>query len=162
MRFRAIVASNVKRLRLRNGWTQGELADYLHRHKQTVWAIEAGRYGINDRLMDDLAGVFQVPYWELVKPTPPESTAYTVPGTYGDTEEPDQPGYAAESPGPPGQGLPSAEPFAGAPWVREWIRLAATEAAMTVLRHHGCHGDAPEPPSGEIRKGQPKPGTPEA
>src|SRR5690606_7516721 len=34
--FRDIVARNVRRLRLRNRWTQQQLAERLERHKQTV------------------------------------------------------------------------------------------------------------------------------
>lgn len=162
MRFRAIVASNVKRLRLRNGWTQGELADYLDRHKQTVWAIEAGRHGINDRLMDDLAKLFQVPYAELVKPAPPEGMKYAVPRPRNGAEEGPDPVYTAETPGPMSQGEPAEEPFADALWVREWIRLAAKEAALTVLQHHGCHGGKSEPGPEASKEGQLEPDSSES
>lgn len=67
MRFRQLVAKNVRRLRRRHGWTQRQLAERLQCHKQTVWAIEAGRQGISDRLMDDLARTFEVDYAELVR-----------------------------------------------------------------------------------------------
>lgn len=67
VRFRQVVAKNVRRLRRHHGWTQKQLAERLQCHKQTVWAIENARQGISDRLMDDLARTFEVDFLELVR-----------------------------------------------------------------------------------------------
>lgn len=118
LRFRHIVGRNVKRLRLQKGWTQQQLADRLQRHKQTIWAIEAGRQGINDRLMDDLAALFDVPYSELVRTdglTDLEGVRSRRPQTSAHNPP------AAPAPTPPPQ------PF------REWIRMAAEEAAKAAV-----------------------------
>jgi len=134
--FRDIVAHNVRRLRRRNHWTQQQLADMLDRHKQTVWAIEASRHGINDRLMDDLARVFGVPFVELVREEPEgeEAPESVEPGSWGAGAA----GYVAESPGSRGVSGGRSAGFIEPEQVREWIRLAAREAVEEALSQGGA------------------------
>lgn len=129
MGFRDVVARNVRRLRRRNRWTQEQLAELLKRHKQTIWAIEASRHGINDRLMDDLAKVFGVSFSELLREHPrdagegPESAGW----------EPGAPGYIAESPAGACSGGGFSPGVLEPRQVQEWIRLAVREALEEAL-----------------------------
>lgn len=157
MGFRDIVAYNVRRLRRRNRWTQEQLAQLLDRHKQTIWAIEASRQGINDRLMDDLAKVFGVSFSELVREEPHDQEAVedAEPGSWDGGDA----GYVAES---RGRGCAGSERSFGAiepEQVREWIRLAVREALEAALAEGASPsgekghraGGADSPPGGRRR-----------
>ena len=149
VRFRELVAKNVRRLRRRHGWTQRQLAERLQCHKQTVWAIEAGRQGISDRLMDDLARTFDVDYYELVR-REDETHSHEHSGT---ARREDATASAQErKAGLPGGGLrkeqaavpeaPAASPSPSLPWpmtpedVHSLIRRVAYEAVRELMREY--------------------------
>jgi putative transcriptional regulator len=51
----------IRELRTERGWTQGELADQLEVSRQTVNALEAGRYDPSLPLAFALAKLFETP-----------------------------------------------------------------------------------------------------
>lgn len=64
-----VIAANVRRLRMENGWSQVALAEKLKWHRTRVNELEAQRYGKNMAALEALADVFGVDYTELVKVT---------------------------------------------------------------------------------------------
>ena len=64
--------NRIKVLRAENDWTQGRLADELGVSRQTVNAIETGKYDPSLSLAFDLARVFGKRIDEIFFPAPPE------------------------------------------------------------------------------------------
>ena len=60
--------SHVRELRERQGWSQGELAEQLEVSRQTVNAIETGKYDPSLPLAFRLARLFGEPIEAIFKP----------------------------------------------------------------------------------------------
>lgn len=60
-------------LRAERDWSQAELADRLGVSRQTVNAVENGRYDPSLPLAFDLARLFELPIEEIFEPDPPAS-----------------------------------------------------------------------------------------
>lgn len=57
--------NRLEELRLRNGWTQQELADRVEVSRQTIISLENGRYNPSILLAFRLARLFNLPIEEL-------------------------------------------------------------------------------------------------
>jgi putative transcriptional regulator len=62
------VKNSVRQLREDKGWTQGELADRLEVSRQTVNAIETGKYDPSLPLAFKIAGLFKAKIEEIFLP----------------------------------------------------------------------------------------------
>ncbi len=60
--------NRLKVLRAERSWTQGELADRLDVSRQTVNALETGRYDPSLPLAFKIAGVFALPIEQIFEP----------------------------------------------------------------------------------------------
>ena len=60
--------NRIKELRLARGWSQGNLAEALCVSRQTVNAIENGRYDPSLPLAFTIAGLFDVRIEDIFKP----------------------------------------------------------------------------------------------
>ncbi|MGO9269043.1 MAG: helix-turn-helix transcriptional regulator [Terriglobia bacterium] len=61
-------------LRAERDWSQAELAARLHVSRQTVNAIETGKYDPSLPLAFSIARLFSRPIEEIFEPAPPESS----------------------------------------------------------------------------------------
>ncbi|MEP7035352.1 MAG: helix-turn-helix transcriptional regulator [Actinomycetota bacterium] len=64
----------MRELRAGRHWSQADLADRLEVSRQTVNAIETGRYDPSLPLAFKIAGVFENPIESLFFPTGPQTT----------------------------------------------------------------------------------------
>lgn len=62
--------NQVRELRTRQGWSQAELATRLEVSRQTVNAIETGRYDPSLPLAFKIARAFQMPIEDIFTPAP--------------------------------------------------------------------------------------------
>ncbi len=62
--------NQVRELRTRQGWSQAELATRLEVSRQTVNAIETGRYDPSLPLAFKIARAFQMPIEDIFTPDP--------------------------------------------------------------------------------------------
>ncbi|AZC19628.1 MULTISPECIES: helix-turn-helix transcriptional regulator [Pseudomonas] len=62
--------NQVRELRTRQGWSQAELATRLEVSRQTVNAIETGRYDPSLPLAFKIARAFQMPIEDIFSPDP--------------------------------------------------------------------------------------------
>ena len=60
--------NSVAELRLRRGWTQGDLASRLGVSRQTIISIERDRYDPSLPLAFRLAAIFELPVEEIFSP----------------------------------------------------------------------------------------------
>jgi transcriptional regulator with XRE-family HTH domain len=67
------LASNIRRLRLAKGWTQGELAAAIKVQQPAISHIENGRANPALLFLEDLAAALGVPFVELFAPPPKRS-----------------------------------------------------------------------------------------
>ena len=67
--------NNLKTLRLAQGWSQGVLADRLEVSRQTVNALETGRYDPSLPLAFRIARLFEQPIEAVFLPDPEPTTA---------------------------------------------------------------------------------------
>ena len=67
--------NNLKTLRLARGWSQGVLADHLEVSRQTVNALETGRYDPSLPLAFRIARLFEQPIESVFLPDPEPTTA---------------------------------------------------------------------------------------
>jgi putative transcriptional regulator len=58
----------IKELRVERGWTQADLADRLEVSRQTINALETGRYDPSLPLAFALAGLFEKPIERIFSP----------------------------------------------------------------------------------------------
>lgn len=63
------IAENIKRLRIKNGWSQQELADKINKTRTAIYQYETGKNTPRMGVVEDLARVFGVPKSELVEST---------------------------------------------------------------------------------------------
>jgi putative transcriptional regulator len=69
------VKNRLRVLRAERNWSQAKLADELGVSRQTVNAVENGRYDPSLPLAFDIARVFELPIEEIFEPDPPASGA---------------------------------------------------------------------------------------
>jgi putative transcriptional regulator len=62
------VKSQLKVLRAEKGWSQGDLADKAHVSRQTINAIETGKYEPSLSLAFRLAAIFELPIESVFQP----------------------------------------------------------------------------------------------
>ena len=62
------VKNRVRELRLERGWTQGDLADRLDVSRQTIYAIETGRFDPSLPLAFAISRLFKLPIEKVFDP----------------------------------------------------------------------------------------------
>ena len=62
--------NRVRELRLERGWTQGDLAERLEVSRQTIYAIENGRFDPSLPLAFAIARLFKLPIEKVFDPDP--------------------------------------------------------------------------------------------
>lgn len=60
--------NRVRELRLERGWTQGDLADRLDVSRQTIYAIETGRFDPSLPLAFAISRLFKLPIEKVFDP----------------------------------------------------------------------------------------------
>ena len=71
--------SHVRELRERQGWSQGELAEQLEVSRQTVNAIETGKYDPSLPLAFKVARLFEMPIETIFNDAAPDGAARSQP-----------------------------------------------------------------------------------
>src|SRR5689334_24604426 len=67
------MTNRVRELRSERGWSQGALGEQLGVSRQTVNAIETGKYDPSLPLAFKIAGLFELRIEEIFTPEPPEA-----------------------------------------------------------------------------------------
>jgi putative transcriptional regulator len=62
------VNNRVRELRLEHGWTQGDLAERLDVSRQTIYAIETGRFDPSLPLAFAISRLFKLPIEKVFDP----------------------------------------------------------------------------------------------
>jgi putative transcriptional regulator len=68
------VKNNLAELRAEMGWSQGDLADQLEVSRQTINALERGKYDPSLPLAFKIAALFKKSIEEIFEPDPPAKT----------------------------------------------------------------------------------------
>ena len=68
---RALLARNLRRVRLERGWSQATLAEHSGLHLTTVGALEGGKLNATLDVLDRVASALKVPLYTLLMEQPP-------------------------------------------------------------------------------------------
>jgi transcriptional regulator with XRE-family HTH domain len=66
-RATAILAANVRRLRLKRGWSQEDCAEYCGLHRTYIGAVERGERNITISTLEKIAAAFKVTPIDLLR-----------------------------------------------------------------------------------------------
>lgn len=71
-RLLSIVSSNLRKLRIRNGWSQEEFAHRCCYHRTYISSIERGERNITLKTLEVFSKVLKVPAYELIMKNHPD------------------------------------------------------------------------------------------